>query len=351
MRITLAEIVKIAGGEVVGDAGILITGISGIKEARPGDLTFLANPKYATAAKKTEASAILVGRGVLIEGKTVIQTDNPSLAFSKVIDLVKDAVPKPFGIHPTAVVAPSAVIGDGVALGPHVVIEENVKIGKNTVICAGTYIGYKASVGENTFIYPNVTIREEVVIGKDVIIHSSTVVGSDGFGYIQINDEHMKVPQLGNVVVEDNVEIGACVTIDRARFDHTRIGKGTKIDNLVQIAHNVQVGENALIIALAGIAGSASIGKNAIIAGQVGVAGHVTVGDRAVVAAQSGITKDVDPGAMMFGTPAEEYTIATRVMGHMKRLPRYAEEIKALRLEIEELKKKLGKSDEAKNNS
>lgn len=351
MRITLAEIVKIAGGEVVGDAETVITGISGIKEARPGDLTFLANPKYATAAKKTEASAILVGRGVLIEGKNVIQTDHPSLAFSRVIDLVKGETPKPKGIHSTAVVYPGAVIAEGVALGPHVVVEAMAKIGKNTIIGAGTYIGYNASIGENTFIYPNVTVREEVVIGNNVIIHSSTVVGSDGFGYIQAGDVHMKVPQLGNVVVEDNVEIGACVTIDRARFDHTRIGKGTKIDNLVQIAHNVQVGENALIIALAGIAGSASIGKNAIIAGQVGVAGHVTVGDKAVVAAQSGITKDVDPGAMMFGTPAEEYSIATRLMSHVKRLPRYAEEIKELRVEIEKLKEKSGKSDEAKNNS
>lgn len=351
MRITLAEIIKIAGGEVVGDASTVITGISGIKEARPGDLTFLANPKYVTAAKKTEASAILVGRGVLVEGKTVIQTDNPSLAFSKVIDLAKDAVPRPKGIHPTAVVAVSAVIGEGVALGPHVVVEDHVKIGKNTVICAGTYIGYKASVGENTFIYPNVTVREEVIIGSNVIIHSSSVIGSDGFGYIQMGDEHMKVPQLGNVVIEDNVEIGACVTIDRARFDRTLIGKGTKIDNLVQIAHNVHVGENALIIALAGIAGSASIGKNAIIAGQVGVAGHVTVGDRAVVAAQSGITKNVDAGAMMFGTPAEEYSISARMMSHMKRLPRYAEEIKELRAEMDQLKKMLGKVDEAKNNS
>ncbi|MBF0619071.1 MAG: UDP-3-O-(3-hydroxymyristoyl)glucosamine N-acyltransferase [Candidatus Omnitrophica bacterium] len=344
-RKTLAEIALLVGGRVVGDTSIVITGISGIKEAKGGDLTFLANPKYLPLAADTGASAILVGNDVLIEGKPVIQTDNPSFAFSKVLGLIKEyTTPKLMGIHPSAVVHPEAVLGEGVGLGPHVVVEKDARIGRNTVICAGTYIGTKTVLGDNCLIYPNVTVREEVIIGNNVIIHSGTVVGSDGFGYAQVGDIHVKIPQMGTVVIEDDVEIGACVTIDRARFDKTLIGQGTKIDNLVQIAHNVQIGKNCILIAFAGIAGSATIGDNAIIAGQVGVAGHVSVGSRAVVAAQSGITKDVPAGTMMFGTPAEEYKAATRVLAHMKRLPRYAQELKELREKIQLLEEKLGKS-------
>ena len=341
MRQTLAEIARLIDGTVIGDGNCVITGISGIKEAAEGDLTFLANPKYFPLAVETKASAIIVGKDIVVEGKSVIRTDNPSMAFARVVGFIKESLaPRIKGVHSTAVVAQDAVIGEGAGIGPHVVIESGVRIGRGTVICAGVFIGQKSSVGENSLVYPNVTIREDVSIGSRVIIHSGTVVGSDGFGYIQVGDRHEKVPQMGTVVVEDDVEIGACVTIDRARFDKTVIGRGTKIDNLVQIAHNVRTGENCLIIALAGIAGSATIGSNAIIAGQVGVAGHVTVGERAVVAAQSGITKDVAPGAKMFGTPAEEYSVSARVMAHMKRLPRYADEIKELKQRIKILEER-----------
>jgi UDP-3-O-[3-hydroxymyristoyl] glucosamine N-acyltransferase len=343
MHQTLAEIARLVGGRVVGDGQLVITGVSGIKEASPGDLTFLANPKYTSLASATKASAIIVANDVCIEGKPVIQTDNPSMAFARFIGLIKEQLmPAVKGIHASAVIDPSAVIGDGVGLGPHVVIEAGARVGRNSIICAGVFVGQKAVIGENVLVYPNVTIREAVEIGDRVIIHSGTVVGSDGFGYLLVGDRHEKIPQMGIVVVEDDVEIGACVTIDRARFDRTVIGRGTKIDNLVQIAHNVRVGQNCLIIALAGIAGSATIGNNAIVAGQVGVAGHVTVGERAVIAAQSGITKDVDAGAMMFGTPADEYSRASRVMAHVKRLPRYADELRELKQKIQALEKKLG---------
>ncbi len=344
MRQTLTEIAQLVGGKLVGDGNLVMTGISGIKEAVPGDLTFLANSKYLPLAFSTKASAIIVGRDVVIEGKSVIQTDNPSMAFARIVSLIKeDLSPKVKGIHSTAVIAPDVFIGEGAGIGPHVVIESGARVGKGSIICAGVFIGQKTSIGESTLIYPNVTIREDVSIGNRVIIHSGAVIGSDGFGYLQVGDHHVKIPQMGTVVVEDDVEIGACVTVDRARFDKTLIGRGTKIDNLVQIAHNVRIGEDCLIIALAGIAGSARIGNNAIIAGQVGVAGHVTVGDRAVVAAQSGITKDVDPGTMMFGTPADEYSKATRVMAHVKRLPRYADEIRELKKKVQELEARQGK--------
>ncbi|MBF0386597.1 MAG: UDP-3-O-(3-hydroxymyristoyl)glucosamine N-acyltransferase [Candidatus Omnitrophica bacterium] len=345
MRQTLNEIAQLVGGKIIGDGGLVITGISGIKEAVAGDLTFLANPKYLPLASVTKASAIIVGKDVVIEGKSVVQTDNPSLAFVRIVELVKDAgAVRVKGIHPTAVIAADVVIGEGAGIGPHAVIESGARVGKNAMICAGVFIGAQAVIGEATLIYPNVTVREGVLIGCRVIIHSGTVIGSDGFGYLQVNGRHEKIPQMGTVVVEDDVEIGACVTIDRARFDKTIIGRGTKIDNLVQVAHNVRIGENCLVIALAGIAGSATIGNNAIIAGQVGVAGHVVVGEGAVVAAQSGITKDVAPGAMMFGTPADEYARATRVMAHVKRLPRYAEELKELKKKVAELEKRSGQN-------
>ena len=341
---TLAQIAKAVKGRVVGDDALLVKGVSGIKEAGPDDLTFLANPKYLPLAKDTRAVAIIVGKDVLVEGKTVIQTSDPSMAFSTVVAMIKEDLTPVFkGIHPTAVIDPSVVIGAGAGIGPHVVIEKNARIGARTMICAGTYVGQKTSLGEDCLIYPNVTLREAVVIGNRVAIHSGTVIGADGFGYVPVDGKHVKIPQMGTVVIEDDVELGACVTIDRARFDRTLIGRGTKLDNLVHIAHNVQVGQDCLIIALAGIAGSAVIGDRAIIAGQVGVAGHVHVGAGALVAAQTGITKDVPPGTKMFGTPAQEYKTYIRQMGLVGRLPQYVERISALEEKIKALEEKSGK--------
>ena len=343
MQKSLAEIAKLIQGRVVGNDALLVKGVSGIREARAEELTFLANPKYIPLAAQTLAAAIIVGKDVLVAGKTVIQTNDPSLAFAQAVALFKtDLTPKFTGVHASAVVDPSAVIGEGVGIGPHAVIGKGAMIGRGTVICAGSFVGEKAVIGEHCLIYPNVTVREDVRIGSNVIIHSNTVIGSDGFGYIAVNGRHMKVPQVGTVVIEDDVEIGACVTIDRARFDRTVIGRGSKIDNLVQVAHNVQIGEDCLVIALAGIAGSARIGNHAIIAGQVGVAGHVQVGEGAVVAAQSGITKNVPAGAKMFGTPAQEYKTAVRELGLVGRLPQYVERIAALEQKIAELEKRLG---------
>jgi UDP-3-O-[3-hydroxymyristoyl] glucosamine N-acyltransferase len=343
MQKTLAQIAREIKGRVVGDDAVLIKGVAGIKEAQTGDLTFLANPKYLPLAAVTAASAIIVGKDVLVEGRTVVQTENPSVAFARVVSMIKeDLTPRISGVHPTALVDPSAVIAEGAGIGPHAVIEKNARIGRNTVICAGVFIGQKTTVGADSLIYPNVTLRENITVGDRVIIHSGTVIGSDGFGYVPVDGVHMKIPQMGTVVIEEDVEIGACVTVDRARFDRTFIGRGTKIDNLVQIAHNVHIGRNCIIIALAGIAGSAVIEDGAIIAGQVGVAGHVNIGVRAVVAAQSGITKDVAPGAKMFGTPAKEYRAFIRDMSYVGRLPQYAERLKAIEEKIAALEKRQG---------
>jgi UDP-3-O-[3-hydroxymyristoyl] glucosamine N-acyltransferase len=342
MKKTLAEIAKEIQGRVVGDGALLIKGISGIKEAQAGDLTFLANPRYLPLAATSAASAIIVGKDVLVAGKTVVQTDDPSLAFSKVVFMIKeDLTPRIKGVHATAVIDPSAVIAEGVGIGPYVVIEKDAKVGRNTVICAGCFVGQKTSIGENCLIYPNVTVRENVTLGNKVIVHSGTVIGADGFGYATVDGVHVKIPQMGTVVIEDDVELGACVTIDRARFDKTFIGRGTKIDNLVQVGHNAHIGRHCIIIALAGVAGSCHIGDHVIVAGQAGMGGHLNIGDGAIIAAQSGVIKDVPPGAKMFGTPAREYRTAVREMGLVSRLPEYVEKLAALEDKIKVIEEKL----------
>ena len=338
MQKTLAEIAAIVHGRIIGDGGAVITGISGIKEAKEGDLTFLANPKYLPLAASTQATAILVGKDVAIEGKSVIQTDNPSLAFALIADLIKEAFsPKIKGVHPRAVVEPGAVLAEGVGVGPNAVVDRGARIGKNTMICACAYIGQNTVIGENCLIYPNVTIRENITVGNNVIIHSGTVIGSDGFGYIQVNDQHMKIPQTGTVLIEDDVELGSCVTVDRARFDKTVIGKGTKIDNHVQVAHNVRIGQHCIMVAYAGIAGSSTIGDHVVMAGQSGIAGHISVGDNVVIAGRGGVTHDLPSGVMVSGFPAQEHRKALRLDAHIHRLGEYVDEIKLLKKKVASL--------------
>lgn len=342
MRKSLAEIAKAIGGRVVGDGTLIITGVSGIKEAKSGDLTFLANPKYLPMASTTMASAIVVGKDVTVEGKSVVQTDNPSLAFAQIVGMLKeDLTPKVKGIHPTAIIAKDAKIGERVGIGPHVVVESGASIGDDSIICANVFIGEKTSLGKKCLIYPNVTIREEITVGNNVIIHSGTVVGADGFGYAQMGDIHVKIPQTGVVIIEDDVELGANVCVDRARFDKTVVGKGTKVDNLVQIAHNVQIGENCLVIAQCGIAGSTTVGRSVILAGQSAVTGHIHIGDRTVVTAQAGVTKSLAGGMFVSGSPAADHREVMKIDAHKNRLPEYAKTIKDLKARVEALEEKL----------
>lgn len=342
MQKTLKEIAKIIDGEIVGDSDILITGVSGIKEAREGDITFLANPKYLPFIEKTQASAIVTSRDIKNASKAIIRTQDPSFAFTKILSSFAPCeATHPKGIHPTAILGKDVKLGRNTAVGPYSVIEDNVSIGDDTVIYANSYIGHNTEIGNDTLIYPNVSVRERVYIGNRVIIHSGTVIGSDGFGFATINGKHHKIPQIGTVVIEDDVEIGANVTIDRARFDKTLIGKGTKIDNLVQIAHNVVIGENSIIVAQAGISGSTTIGKNVTLAGQSGLVGHITVGDGATVAAQGGVTKSVPPNTLVSGYPAKPHEIAKRVNACVQNLPRLYNTIAELKKRIEELEKKV----------
>ncbi len=352
MERTIKEIADFLEGEVKGDPSVIIKGISGIKEAKEGDITFLANAKYSCLINDTKASCIIVDKefgNKEIKGKNFIIVDNPSLSFAKLIELI---VPVQVKFEP--MISDKAFIGEGVELGkdvhiaPFAVLDKNSKIGDRTVIGAGVYIGPDTEIGDDCLIYPNVSIRERIIIGNRVIIHSGAVVGSDGFGFSTVKGIHKKIPQIGNVVIEDDVEVGANVTIDRARFGKTIIRKGTKIDNLVQIAHNVEIGENTIIVAQTGIAGSTVIGNNVILAGQSGVNGHISIGDNAVVAARAGVVKNVGKGEVVSGYPALSHSKTKRIQIAMTRLPEMIKKIKSLENKIEELEKELRGKDENK---
>ena len=342
MKKTLGEIARFIKGEIVGDANLVITGICGIKEAQEGDITFAANQKYFPLTAQTKASAIITPKDMRVVGKSVILTDNPSLAFANVISLFMEEHIKPAqGIHKTAIVAEDAVIGKNVSIGPYTVIDAKAQIGEDTIIHSGCFVGQRTTIGRGCLIYPNVTIRERVAIGNQVVMHSGAVIGADGFGFVNVDGVQEKIPQVGTVVIEDNVEIGANVTIDRARFDKTFIGQGTKIDNLVQIAHNVSIGKNCIIVSQVGISGSVTIGDGVILAGQVGIAGHLTIGEGAIVAAKSGVSKSIPAKTIVWGIPAKPQAQAKRANAAFQRLPEYQKVIQELKKRVKELESSL----------
>lgn len=323
------------GGELVGDASVTITGVAGIREAGPGEITFLANPKYASLLNQTRASAVITFQNAVSRTKPLVRTPNPSLAFSKVISFFTPSKPeRAEGVHPSAVVDPSATVGRGVSVGPHAVIGKNTRIGGSAIIESNCSIGADCAIGEGTWIYPNVTIREGTEIGNNVIIHSGAVIGSDGFGYETVDGVHVKIPQTGSVKIEDDVEIGANVCIDRGRFQKTWIQKGTKIDNLVQVAHNVVIGPNCLIVSQTGISGSTELGKNVIVAGQAGIIGHIKLEDGVIVGARAGVNKSVPANTVVLGEPARPIMEQKKLFALIGRLPE-------LFKEVLEIKKKL----------
>ncbi len=339
MKKTLEEIAAIIGGEIVGDKNTVVTGICGIKEARKGDLTFVANSRYVSLMNQTRASAIITSKDVESAPKPIIRTENPSIAFAKMVSLMApNETKKPRGIHPTAVIGERVKIGRNVAIQAYVVIEDNVEIKDNTILYAGAYVGHHTKIGKDCAVYPYVIIRERVLIGNRVIIHGGTVIGSDGFGFSTVQGVHQRIPQIGSVIIEDDVEIGANVTIDRARFDKTLIKKGTKIDNLVQIAHNVVIGEHSIIVAQSGISGSTTVGNNVTLAGQAGIIGHVSVGDNVVIAARAGVTKTIPSNSCVSGFPAKPHTVAKRINACVQNLPDLYKKVKALEEEISRFK-------------
>ena len=340
-RVTLDTVAKAIDGVVVGDGSIEITGVAGIREARHGELTFLANPRYESYLERTCASAIIVADNHRDLGKPLIVNANPYLAFLKAVRFFQGDEERPApGIHPTAVVSEDAHVDATAVIGPNAVVESGARIGPRAWIGAGCFIGARASVGSETRFHPNVTLREDCVIGERVIIHAGTVIGSDGFGFVRDGDIYRKLPQVGNVVIEDDVELGSCVTIDRATTGTTRVGQGSKIDNLVQIAHNVQIGKNCIIVAQVGISGSTTLGDHVVLAGQVGIVGHIEIGAGAQVGAKSGVSKSIKPGEKLFGYPALPVGQAKRIEATLRHLPELVQTVRALKRRVEELEEK-----------
>jgi len=304
---TLREIADLTGGHIAQKhASIEIHGPASLPEAGPGDLSFFGNSKYLPALRATQASAVFVPRDFTEEiAACCIHVDDPGAAFAAILTaFAPPPIAQPTGIHSTSVISESSSIDPSACIGPNAVIEPGATIGARTTIGAGAYIGHESVIGEDCHIHVNATIRERCRLGNRVTIHSSAVIGSDGFGYELRDGRHVKIPQTGIVQIDDDVEIGANCTIDRARFGRTWIESGTKIDNLVQIAHNVRVGANTIICAQVGISGSTRIGAYVTLAGQVGVVGHLEVGDNAIVAAQSGVNRSVPAGQIVGGGPA-----------------------------------------------
>lgn len=338
--LTASEIAASLQGDLSGDPDVHITSVAGLREAGPGDLSFLNNPKYNGLLRQTRAGAVLVRRDW--EGDspaTLIRVDNPDAAFAKITERFRPPpVSHPPGVDPTARIAESATLGREIHVGPNVVIEAGARVGDRSVLLAGVVVGEGATVGADALLHAGAVLREHVVLGDRVIIHNNTVIGSDGFGYsVDEQGVRTKVPQVGTVRLGDDVEIGANCCVDRARFGETRIGNGVKIDNLVQIAHNVVVGDHAVIVSQVGISGSTVVGEKAILAGQVGVAGHLTIGARAVVGAQGGVTKDVQPGTYVWGTPAQPFDKYSKSLAHVARLPKLQRRIAELEAKVEEL--------------
>ena len=342
----LSEIARLLQGHLEGEADIEITGLAKIEDAVAGDLTFVSNPKYQKFLKSTKASAVLVGPDQPGMGLPLIRVDDPYLAFLVALEHFNPPVKPNFtGIHPSSNVSATAVIADDVVIGPFVYIGDKVVIGNATVIYPGCVILGHAEIGKECVLYPNVSVREKCVIGDRVIIHNGSVVGSDGFGFAPVGETYRKIPQMGRVVIENDVEIGANCTIDRATLGETLIRSGCKLDNLIQIAHNVTIEKNTVIAAQSGISGSTKIGKNVTIAGQVGTVGHITIGDKSIIAAKSGVSKDVPAGEVWFGYPAQPIMKQKKIEASSRHLPDLARKIHQLEKLCIELEEKIKKMD------
>ena len=334
MTITIQELAALVGGQFAlpADGAKTIRGGAAIAEAGEGDVTFFGNAKYLPALKTCRAAAALVPLDFSEKIPPVaIRVENPSLSFSKLIEKFAPApVTFPPGVHPSAVIGRDVTIGEGASIQPFVVIEDGASVGAGSVIGAHGYLGHGAKVGADCLLHPRVTVGARCLVGNRVILHSGVVLGSDGFGFEFSGGKHVKIPQVGIVQLDDDVEIGENTTLDRARFGRTWIGEGTKIDNLVQIAHNVVIGKHSLVIALTGIAGSVKIGNYVTIAGQVGIVGHIEIGDQVIVAAKSGISKNIPPKEVVWGSPSLPIREAKEQLALIRRLPKLYERVKKL---------------------
>jgi UDP-3-O-[3-hydroxymyristoyl] glucosamine N-acyltransferase len=343
---TSAWVATLVGGRLQGPGDVAVTGVGSLEEAGPDAVSFLGQPRYRDRVLPSKAGVVLVPEDFALAppaGRAWVVCADPSQAFSAVVAaFAPPPVSYPPGSHPSAVVAASAVVPASVHVGPCAVIEAEAVIGERTVIGAGCYVGRAVRIGDDCLLYPHVTIRERCLLGRRVILHPGVVIGGDGFGYVSGPQGHAKVPQVGIVQIDDDVEIGSLSAVDRARFGRTWIQRGTKIDNLVQVAHNVVIGQHCNVVGQAGIAGSAHLGHGVVVAGQAGIGGHITIGDGAVVMGQAGVSKDLRPKATVFGTPAVDRLEFARGQMNLKRSERLAKTVQELSEQVRDLRRRLG---------
>lgn len=342
MTFSAAQIALLINGTIEGDPSASVNSFGKIEEAGEGQLSFLANPKYEDYIYTTKASVIIINEGFQLKQPvqaTLIRVADAYTAFATLLSKYQEIMQQQLsGVQEPSYIAKTAVYGQQVFIGAFAYLGEKVKIGNNTKIYPNAFIGDNVSVGDNCIIHPGVKIYHDCVIGNNVIIHAGTVIGSDGFGFApQADGSFKKVPQIGNVVIQDNVEIGANATIDRATIGSTLIKSGAKLDNLIQIAHNVEIGNSTVIAAQAGVSGSTKIGNGVMIGGQAGIVGHIQLGDGAKVNAQSGVSKSIDPGKAVTGSPAYDYTAALRSQAVSRKLPELEKRVKELEALIKQL--------------
>lgn len=339
MAITVCELAELIHGEIIGDGEKLIKAAKPLLEARSGDVTFIEDEKYISRYQASGASAAIVNLTLRVNGGTFVRVKNPREAFFTIHEILHPRTrPTHVGIHPTACVDPSATVAADAWIGPGVTIGEHCLIGAGCQLHAGVIVGNECQLSSNVVLFPNVVLYDGCVIGNRVIIHANSVLGADGFGYKMSQGHHVKVPQIGHVEIEDDVEIGACTTIDRATFGTTRIGAGTKIDNLVQVGHNCQIGRHNILCSQVGIAGSVTTGDYVVMAGQVGLSDHIHIGDRAQIGPQAGLAKNVPADQRMLGTPATPDREQMRIMILLEKLPE-------IRKDIKKIKQQLGLAD------
>jgi UDP-3-O-[3-hydroxymyristoyl] glucosamine N-acyltransferase len=338
--VRLANLAVDLGAEVVGDGELEIRSVRPLDVAGPHDLSFLHNPKYLADARASQAGAILVADPSELPDRNLLVCGEPYLAMARAVDIFHPVERKPSGVHASAIVADDAVVHEQASVGPHAVVGSGATIGANTEIGAGCVLGVGAAVGEDCVLHPRVVVEDGCRIGDRCILHSGAVIGSDGYGFATVDGVHHKIRQVGIVVLEDDVELGANVCVDRAALGATRIGRGTKVDNLVQIAHNVEIGEHCLLVAQSGISGSTKIGHHTVFAGQSGCSGHLKIGNGVVLAARAVAIKDVPDGVTLSGYPGRPHAEWLRTQANVQRISKLRETVKELQNRVAELEEK-----------
>ena len=343
--ISLAQIHRVVGGELVGSPQATVTNLAGFEEAGPNDLTFVTGDRILKTGGPTVAGALLAHRRLVEITNPHIVVANPALAFAQVAQVFFCPISPPRGIDPTVVRGGDTQIGSDVSIWSGVTLGDRVTIGARVTLYPGVFIGDDSTIGDDTLLYPNVVVREGCTIGARVIIHSGTVIGSDGFGYVQDQGRHYKIPQLGGVTIEDDVEIGANVAVDRATLGQTIIKQGTKVDNLVQIAHNVTIGAHSILVAQVGIAGSTRVGHHVMIGGQAGLADHIVVGDQVMIAARAGVNRSLEPNQIVSGAPVMPHEVWVKAQAVIPRLPELRQTIRTLEERMKQLEASHGVRD------